>query len=229
LRVACFFLLLALPFILAVAAGRGGMLWTALGGGIWGVSVAIKFLVTDLLELAGVRRLEPAPRALIHGLVSALCELGAAGVAFLWLLPPGTALHAAAFGAGAGWIEMLAILFLALGTAGRGTAPLPDPAPETASALPQHVQWNFLVERGLTLIGHLGSRGLVWLMARGFTWCGILAVATFSLVDGVASYGKFRKWDWLEMSCWKRFYGFLALVSASEVAVFAIASGFAEK
>jgi hypothetical protein len=227
--VACFLLLLALPFILALSAGRGGMLWLALGGGIWAVSVGIKFVATDLLELAGVRRFQPAWRALVHGLVSALCELGAAAVAFVWLLPPNTALHAAAFGAGAGWTEMLAILILGLRTAGRGSASAPDPASKAGSDLPQHVQWTFVVERGLTLIGHLGSRGLVWLLARGFVWCGVLALATFTLVDGLASYGKFRKWDWLAISCWKRFYGFLAVIGALEVGVFAIVSGFVEQ
>ncbi len=40
-------------------------------------------------------------------------------------------------------------------------------------------------------------------------------------VDGTAIHGQERKWDWLELRSWRRFYGFVAAVSVLEVCLFA--------
>ncbi|MGH9363083.1 MAG: hypothetical protein ACRD2T_14325 [Thermoanaerobaculia bacterium] len=86
------------------------------------------------------------------------------------------------------------------------------------------MQWTFVVERGLALIGHTGSRGLIWLGTTGAPWCAAVALATFTLVDGVAAYGWLRKWDWLEIRTWRRSYGLCAAVGILELLLFAAVS-----
>lgn len=218
LRVVCFFSLLLLPLGLAVIAGNEGFLWLAVGAAAWAVSVLIKGPVTLLFDSAGTKWFPPPYKAAAEGFLSALCELGAAALAFAFLLPSGTAWHAAAFGAAAGAVEILWILIPAIrGALVEGSQ---WPSPSEYTEVLQHVQWTFVVERSTTLMGHIGSRGLVWLSLQELPWCAILAAATFTAVDGVATYGVLCNWDWHEISRWRRFYGFVTAVGVVEVLAF---------
>jgi hypothetical protein len=85
-------------------------------------------------------------------------------------------------------------------------------APDTLRA-----RWTFVVERATALLGHAASRGLVWLAVRGrLPAVGAIACALFGTVDGVATYGVSKKWDWLEGRIWRRFYGFVLVVALVE-------------
>ena len=94
---------------------------------------------------------------------------------------------------------------------------------KSASALPWYQEWTFVVERTGALLGHLGSRGLVWLAVHSPlnpAVPALLALISFSAVDGVATYGTLKKWDWLKPRTWKRFYGFATLVGTFEISLF---------
>ena len=77
-----------------------------------------------------------------------------------------------------------------------------------------------MTERFGALLGHIGSRGLVWLSISGPFYPFVLAIIGFTAVDGVATYGVYKKWDWLKPKIWKRFYGFVTLVGVVEVNLF---------
>ena len=188
---------------------------------VWAVSVGLKFPLSGLWEATVGKRLSHSIRAAVLGFLSAGCELGTAAVAFEWLLPPGTAWHAAAFGTGVGQLEMVALLVVAAWQATKARDTQADSAGAPPSGdVPWHVRWTFIVERASSLLGHVGSRGLVWLSLHGEPWTFIVAMVTFALVDGVAAYGSMRHWDWLSVSIWKRFYGFIMAIGLVEVALF---------
>jgi hypothetical protein len=214
--------LLVLPFAGAFLPGENGLLWLGAGALVWGLSVEIKFLLADLWEIAAGERLPHAMRAAVHGLLSAACELGAAAAALKWVLPMGTAWHATAFGVGAGQVESCVLFSVGFWQAA-STAPAQTDVPGASSSavVPWHVRGTFVVERASALLGHVGSRGLVWLGLHAMPWTFALALATFALVDGVATHGSFRRWNWLAFPTWWRFYAFTLAVGLVELAVFA--------
>jgi hypothetical protein len=143
-----------------------------------------------------------------------VCELGCAAVCFLWVLADGSAWNAASFGAGAGWIEVIALLI-------PGLFWNKDKAPEQECDS-WHVRWTFLIERTGAVLLHIGTRGLVWLAIRQSIWFAIPAFVGFAVVDGLAVYGTLKKWDWLEQKTWRWFFGILAGVSLLELSLFVV-------
>ncbi len=212
-------LVLAVPFVLALWSGASGLAWFAAGALAWLVSVAVKMALWGVLDRGAGKRVPGGMRAAAGGLLSAACELGGAAAAFAWL-PAGDAWLAAAFGAGAGGLENIALLAIGIAASGRGAGLRSDAAQATAPPMPRHMRWNFVVERGSTLLGHIGARGLVWLGLHGTPCAPFVAVVTFSLVDGIAGYGKERKWDWLSWPTWKRFNAFLFALGLVELSLF---------
>ena len=106
------------------------------------------------------------------------------------------------------------MIVAAIPGSGRGsTAPRPE------SVI---LEWSGVFDRGLTSVGHLATRGLVWagLQHPGLTPGIVLALATFTLVDGIATYGSAVGWDWEEPRLLRRFCGLLAVVTLVEVAAF---------
>lgn len=186
--------------------------WFVLGGITWAVSVGIKIAFSGLLELWALGAHEHFSKklhALLQGLLSAFTELGAAALVFVYVLSEGGLLHAIAFGAGAGIVEALILLGMALFS-----------KEEKPTGLPWYQQWTFVIERFGALLGHIGSRGLVWLSVSGPFYPFMLAIIGFTAIDSVATYGVYKKWDWLEPKTWKRFYGFVILVGIIEIILF---------
>lgn len=210
-RSLAFGILLIAPLAVAAATASGGFLWFATGAIAWGISVALKILLAKLLHRGLGDATSLKVRGTAHGTLSAACELGCAAVCFLWLLADGNAWNAASFGAGAGWIEIVALLAAYI---------LSDNNRTLAEELPWHVRWTFLVERAGAVLGHVGSRGLVWLAIQRSPWFAVPAVAGFAIVDGLAVYGTIRKWDWLEWRTWSWFYGVVMSVSLVELSLF---------
>lgn len=212
LRGLALLVLIALGPALAQVAGTGGWRWLGLGALAWLAAVAAKVVLSGLLHLAlGTSR--PRRAAALQGLLSAATELGAAAVCLLELLPRGSALHAAAFGAGAAGLELGWLLVAA-------TVEAAEAARGDAAAAPWHVRWTFVIERAAAALGHVGSRGLVWLALGGPAWPAAVATLSFAAVDGVATLGVLEQWDWLDPRRWRRFYGFVAAVGAGELLLF---------
>ena len=207
---------LGLPMFLAFS-GLASWSWIGLGAAAWIVAVVLKIFPGGLLWVL-LERLMKGQRmkAALWGVWSALTELGVAAIAFAGASAfPGLG-DAVGFGVGAGSLEALNILRQALGYL--VAAQVRSPSKLDGKFL----DWIVVVERYLTSGGHLATRGLVWaglqslLLVPGM----VLAVATFSLVDGIASYGHAVKWNWADPSIRRRWLGFLSVVTIVEAAAF---------
>jgi hypothetical protein len=154
--------------------------------------------------------------AALQGVVSAVSELGAAALAFAVVLPVGGVGAVVAFGVGAGTLE--AALLFAAARVQTGADEAPTPAAPGVEGVQRH---GFVVERVAALLGHVGSRGLIWVGVHGPAWPLAFALATFAAVDGVASYGHRREWNWMAPAVWWRFNAFTLGVALVELLVFA--------
>lgn len=202
--------LLLAPLLIA-AATHGGFLWFAAGAIVWAISVAAKIPLARFLHEGLGKSATPETRGAAHGVLSAACELSCAAVCFVWFLPDGSAWTAAAFGAGAGWIEAVALLIPSIRSGAAG--PKSDEPP-------WHVRWTFLIERTGAVMGHTGSRGLIWLAVIRNPWFALPAGMGFVIVDGLAVYGLVKKWEWLEWETWSRFYGAVTTISVLDLLLF---------
>ena len=126
-----------------------------------------------------------------------------------------------AFGIGAGCSEVIYVLVSGI-TAKR------DPEREAAwargAAVSLCVRYQVPIERLFALVGHVGSRGVVYAgLHAKFPECVLLlflAVFLFTAVDGVAYYGHLRGWNWSEPSVCRRTHGFFAFISVIEFGTF---------
>jgi hypothetical protein len=162
--------------------------WMILGVVSWGLGVLVKGLVTYLLDGAGEAHWPIAMRGVIAGTNSATCELGAAAV---FLRNPSVRLiDAIGFGVAIGSFEI--VFTMGLGVLGGLDENLRFTAPPFA-----FVDGLFVSERFLTLLGHTGSRLLLFVALSCKLWLpGIIAFVTFSSIDGLASHGLAAKWNW---------------------------------
>jgi hypothetical protein len=195
------------------ASVADGPTWFAIGALGWAAAVAVKIPLAWLLDRAFGNRLSAAARATAQGVLSAGAELGVSVGCLRWILDRGTEWTAAAFGAGAGWIEVVVLLGYGIARS-RGSI--------EASMMDWRTRWSFVVERVGAVIGHVGSRGLLWLAIWESPWVAMPAVGCFAAVDGLASYGVLRGWSWLEPRIWNRFYGIVTAVSLIELSLFVL-------
>lgn len=70
------------------------------------------------------------------------------------------------------------------------------------------------------MLGHVGSRGLIWLAIHGAPGLAAFAITGFAVVDGLAIYGTIQKWVGLEQRTWRWFYGIVTGVSLLEFSAF---------
>jgi hypothetical protein len=194
------------PFVFLRSRGAR---WSPFGLGIlsWIGGVAVKSLAMSALDRTGLGTCAPAVQALVGGLVSAVTELGAA-----WLLLRRARLSLAdvlAFGAGIGVFELLFTL-------GIGVLEQLDETATPAVTL-SFVDGFFLLERFLSLIGHVASRLLVYAGAKRTRPLAGAAVLLFAAVDGAATYGITADWNWEDPVLLARFYAFVAGIGALEV------------
>jgi hypothetical protein len=216
--------LAALPPWLCI--GPGHVDWTIVAAGalIWAVSVAAKRPLVWLLYGALARPESRAVKAGLHGLLSAAVELGAAAL-YLGFWTQASLIEIVGFGVGAGSAEVVYILALAI------FGPQPDPE-EVArwargAAVSLCVRYTVPIERLFALIGHTGSRGLIYFglhssPAVGAIWLGI-ALLLFAATDGVAARGHGQGWKWNDPPVCRRVHSFFASVSLAEVAIFLLA------
>jgi hypothetical protein len=184
--------------------------WFGLGIASWVLALVGKIGLDAAVGGMGLHEQPPWAQGVWGGLNSAGWELGMA-VLFLHGRRLSTA-NVLAFGTGIGAFEVLFLGGLGL-LEGLGTE-------ENVTAGPTGVLvWlNFMVERGLTLIGHVASRVLIYVAVHRRWWLpAAVALVTFTAVDGVASYGWAAEWNWDDSRVLGFFYLFLATVAVVEV------------
>ena len=195
----------------ALVLGDSDPEWLALGAVCWVLAVALKVPIAGLIELLLPSSRHPATLvSAFSGLNSAASELGVTTLAYLlWRFPENLA-EAAAVGLGAGTIEVVIVAGTGVAQLRRGTA--------------GGLGWIAVLERLLAVLGHVGSRALIWVsLAGGELLLAVAAIGLFAAVDGTADYGLRRKWDWSDRRTLRRYYGFVAGVTALEFA--AVAAG----
>jgi hypothetical protein len=190
------------------------------GAGLWAVSVAFKHLLGGVLRRSLRSATGVGLASALHGFLSAVTELGAAGIyLFTWENAP--LLHIVAFGAGAGCAEVLYVLIW-------GSFTRADEGKQAAwarsAASSLCVRYTVPLERVFALVGHTGSRGLVWVALHdsGFAQISLLTIAIvlFTAVDAVAAYGLHRQWNWDDPQLCRRTHLFFGGISVLELATF---------
>lgn len=191
------------------------------GAVTWGSAVAVKRPLAAQLN----RWLKNSGRISLstwQGLLSAILELGCAAL-YLWRVK-GADIHAVlGFGVGAGAAEVVYVLVIAV-------LSKRDPAVEAAWATAAReslcVRYQVTIERFFALIGHVGSRGLVYVALQlampGGAMLLLAAVVCFALVDGVATYGHLCGWNWFDPRRCRTVHLFFATVSLVELTLFLI-------
>jgi hypothetical protein len=181
--------------------------WFALGIASWVLALIVK---GTLHYATGLDTLPAPSQGVLAGLLSAACELGFAAL-FLRRRTLSAA-NVLAFGAGIGAFEVFFVLGIgALEAVATGAEAAPASMPAAAAWL------FFLLERALTLVGHVSSRVLVYVALRA-RWAlpAALAVLLFACVDGVATYGHAAGWYWESTAVLGDMMVFLAVLGAVE-------------
>jgi hypothetical protein len=192
------------------------------GAAIWAVSIALKQPAAKWLNLIFSHRDAYFSWALSQGLLSSLLELGASA-AYLQGLKNASLASVLAFGIGAGSGEVIYVLGLGFFTK---TDPDALAAWTRAAADSLCVRYQVPIERMFALIGHVGSRGILYVGLHSSRPAQALllitAVVLFALVDSVAYYGHLRGWNWSDPPLCAKTQGFFALVSIIELVTFLI-------
>lgn len=162
------------------------------------------------------KHLAPAWLATAQGFISALSELGAAALFFLFVLPRLSVPELIGFGAAAGIVEALVIPLMSIGgiIVASGNAAEKDAAElwQDQGATPLAVMVFPVVERGLTMVLHAASRALIYAaMVLGSVAPAILALSLFASVDALAYYALLKKWKVLSFTVAIRFYALVAI------------------
>ena len=197
-----FITLLAVGPVLCVRyRGRAGWRWFLLGIASWVMALAAKSAIQLALEAMTT---SAALQGGLGGIVSALCELGAAALFLRRRDLRGSDLIA--FGVGIGAFEVLFVMVLGW----------------TTESGPSSVVWwvtwiEFFVERSLAMIVHVASRVLVHVALRIRNILpALIAVFTFASVDGLASYGWAAGWNWEAAHVLVPVLGFIAIMGGLE-------------
>jgi hypothetical protein len=162
---------------------------------LWFASVVGKrLLIPGLNAITGSPWI--ATRAALQGALSAALELGATALYFAFF-PRFSFAQVAAFGIGAGSAE--AAYVLGLGLFGPRSTPTALNAWIKGARVSLCVRYSVAIERFFALLGHTGSRGLIYVglyssfpIAAGWV---TVAVLLFALIDGVAVYGHLQNWN----------------------------------
>jgi hypothetical protein len=195
-----------------IISGVSSWQWLGLGALAWGVSLGIKVIPR---KLAAARLPSTRHHAAVWGTWSALCELGLAALVFAVVDPRPSFNDALGFGAGAGSVEVLYTLVFGI------VVGIRSPSQDDSQQTHPFVAWSGVIERVLTLIGHVATRLLVWEGTRSMVgvWGALFGFASFAVVDGVATYGTLARWEWTEPRTSMRFYAFLFAVTLLEALV----------
>lgn len=222
---------------------QGASWWLVVAGAVvWFASVCLKRIVVQSGRALFARAAPSRVRvAVVQGVVSAVTELGAAGLYLAVVTsggatPTGPAVASAVasidlslidivgFGVGAGSAEAFYVLLL--GVLGPQADDEELQAWLRGARLSLCVRYAVPVERLFALIGHTGARGLLYVALlhgplAGAVWA-LSSAAFFVLIDGVAVYGHLQKWRWHDPVVCRRAHSFFALLSVAECALFVL-------
>lgn len=197
--------------------GRIRWSWLMMGVGGYLLGFVAKIPAGLVIEAEGPGAGRPVVQAIFMGSASAAAELGVAGLVLAAGMRGRGALPWAsvlAFGVGAGVFELLMMLPLGLAQIYDETGSLPSVAGFT-----DMVGWTFLLERGLTLVGHSASRTLLYtgLHTRAM-WALIGCFVLFGLNDGLPTYIGAKGWEWTPRMM-SMFYVIAAIITTVEIAL----------
>jgi hypothetical protein len=156
------------------------------------------------------------------GLFSAAIELSSALIPAYLYSESLTLSEIAAFGFGASSVEIVYVV-------GSGIAEhIKRPNLEVLQAwiigarASLWVRNMLFLERLSATAGHVSGRGLAYIsLSESRPWAGIAALICFAAVDGVAIYGKSKRWNWFDPDIARKFYLFCLVVASIEVILFA--------
>jgi hypothetical protein len=157
---------------------------------------------------------KPKFSAAIWGLWSSVSELLFAAL-FLWKFEIWSPSEVVLFGLGAGVAEMLVITLSILfeSKIKRGEKEKKEDETEW-----QYGYWHTVYERFFAMVGHVGSRFLIWIgIVQAEILPVIFCVMTFTLVDGVAAYLQETGYDFENPKKLFRFLHFNAAISILEI------------
>ena len=193
----------------------------AFGALAWSAALVVKLAVG---RIPGVARFRAGGKAgaAIWGLFSGLAELGFLAVFIAAGMVPRDAIGIIAAGLGAASLEIVYILAEGVISDFRQ----PDNARYLAwlrgARRSLWVANMIFIERFATTILHVGTRGLLAVSMNQMIVLPVtVAMLSFGAVDGVATYGISRKWNWYNPIRCRRFYQFVLLVGLLNLALFA--------
>ncbi len=155
-----------------------------------------------------------------HGLVSAISELGAAVLFFVFVLPPLTLAQLIGFGVSAGAVEAIMLPFIQNPLKG---TPLGEHASEMIekSFESKLIPWMAVIERILAFVPHVAARSLVYISLVSGNWLpALLGIATFASIDGRAYYAHLEKWSFDQVKVLGKLYVNLAVVAGIQALCF---------
>jgi hypothetical protein len=187
----------------------------AVGAAAWALALLLKMLVngTDLIARATRRGM---PGAALAGIVSGISEMGVLYLAAIAGVVTSSAATGLWTGIGASVAEIAYLISVGM---------LKRAEPETlkqqriwlrgarSSRLVRHI---FAVERLLATVLHIACRVLVLAtVASGSLVPLAMALGFFVIVDGTATYGVVRRWNWCRRRTARRFYALLAAAAGA--------------
>jgi hypothetical protein len=156
-----------------------------------------------------------------QGLVSAISELGAAMLFFIFVVPELTLLQLIGFGLAAGAVEAVMLPFIRNPLEG---TPLEEHSSDVLqrSSANSLIPWMSVLERVLALFPHVASRGLVYVsFTTGNVLPVVLAVLTFASIDARAYFAHLEKWPFDDIRVLGRLYRSIALIAIVQTMLFA--------
>lgn len=194
------------------------------GWGVLSYIVGVTAFKLPLYHLLVVKILHPRLSqgwlSLAHGFVSAVAELGAALLFFVFVVPNLSLVQLIGFGAAAAAVEAVMLPFMRNPLSG---TPLEEHASEVIerSSSSTLVAWMSVMERIWAFIPHITSRGLTYISyATGNVVPAILAVATFAAIDGRAYYAHLQKWAFDDLHVLGRLYRYLVWIAVCQTLLF---------
>ena len=203
--------------------------WILAGAAAWALGLLVKLPLTawvpwvkQWMGSKNAPRFGYAALAVVTGLLSGLAELGIAFLVLYLLVPLGNVTTLIAFGVSAGSTEVLYVLLIltprevqkALESGALRLKAQGSPSPLGVALWP-------VLERAYATVIHTTTRGLVAASILGSDPLpGLLGLLAFTLVDGAASFGDFREWNWQDARILRRFHAFGLGIAASGVVLF---------
>ena len=200
-----------------------------LGWGILSYILGVTIFKMPLYHLVVVRVLHPRIShfwlGCSQGMISAISELGAAFLFFVFVVPDLSFLHLVGFGVAAGSVEAVVLPFIR--NPFQGT-PLEQHANNVLSRAggKQSHEWLSVLERIMASCTHTATRGLVYVgLITSSILPSFIALATFAALDGRGYYAHLEKWGFDDIRVIMKFYLYFFTIVVAQVVSFIVLYG----